>query len=344
MPKISVIVPVYNSERYLSRCLNSLLSGREQDLEILLIDDGSTDRSGLLCDEYAASDPRVRVIHQENGGVSAARNRGIREAVGEYLSFVDSDDHVDPGFYRRLLDGAERGCDVVMCDAVKESGRQEALFTQDIRPGFYDRAALTAEYFPKLIMQNTLTYPPATSNWLLLIRRELILKHRLSYPLGIRISEDLYFGAAVMYHAQSFTYLKGEALYRYEAGNADSASKKADPALWPGYERLLTLLWETFGGAEEYDFSTQLSHAALFFALHTIGQTAAYPLTAAEKHRITDRVVTSRFLREAMSSVSSLAVPTKLLWQTKLLGSRPTARLLTDYLILRSKRKKGRQP
>ena len=93
---ISVIIPVYNTKQYLSDCLNSILAQTYTELEILFVDDGSTDGSSDLLDSFAAMDKRIRVIHQENGGVCAARNRGIDEARGEYLSFIDSDDTLEP--------------------------------------------------------------------------------------------------------------------------------------------------------------------------------------------------------------------------------------------------------
>lgn len=95
-PKISVIVPVYKAEAYLHRCVDSLLAQTFQDFEVLLVDDGSPDRSGEICDEYARKDSRVRVFHKENGGVSSARNLGLDNAKGKWITFVDSDDYVDP--------------------------------------------------------------------------------------------------------------------------------------------------------------------------------------------------------------------------------------------------------
>lgn len=113
---ISVIIPVYNVEAYLRQCLDSVLSQSYRDLQVILIDDGSTDTSGMICDEYAAKDQRVTVIHQKNGGAAAAKNAGLRCATGEYLSFVDSDDYLEPGAYDhmiRLL--ADTGADVIQC-------------------------------------------------------------------------------------------------------------------------------------------------------------------------------------------------------------------------------------
>lgn len=100
---ISVIVPVYNVAQYLSQCVSSILSQDYGDLEVILIDDGSTDASGEICDQYAAKDSRVRVIHQKNGGAAAAKNAGLRIASGDYLAFADSDDYLEPGAYGFLM-------------------------------------------------------------------------------------------------------------------------------------------------------------------------------------------------------------------------------------------------
>lgn len=107
MPKISVIVPVYKVEDLLCRCVDSILAQTYSDFELILVDDGSPDRSGEICDYYAERDHRVRVIHQENGGLSAARNTGISLACGEYLSFVDSDDMIHPQMLELLLHSLE---------------------------------------------------------------------------------------------------------------------------------------------------------------------------------------------------------------------------------------------
>lgn len=103
MDKISVIIPVYRVEHYLARCVDSVLAQTYRNLEILLVDDGSPDGSGALCDAYAEQDSRVRVIHKENGGLSSARNAGIEAATGDYLAFVDSDDWIEPDTYEAML-------------------------------------------------------------------------------------------------------------------------------------------------------------------------------------------------------------------------------------------------
>ena len=98
-PKISVIVPVYKVEPYLRKCLDSIVNQTYRNLQIILVDDGSPDNCGKICDEYAARDRRIEVIHQENGGISAARNAGLNLADGDYIGWVDSDDWIEPEMY-----------------------------------------------------------------------------------------------------------------------------------------------------------------------------------------------------------------------------------------------------
>ena len=102
MPKISIIVPVYNVEKYLEKCVRSILAQTFTDFELILVDDGSPDSSGAMCDQFAEQDQRVKVIHKENGGLSDARNAGIEIATGEYLGFVDSDDYIADDMYELL--------------------------------------------------------------------------------------------------------------------------------------------------------------------------------------------------------------------------------------------------
>ena len=114
MPLISVLVPVYNAEKYLHRCVDSILAQTFIDFELLLIDDGSTDSSGAICDGYTTIDNRVRVFHKENGGASSARNLGLENAKGEWITFCDSDDFVDTDWLKNYIDNSEGKCDLVV--------------------------------------------------------------------------------------------------------------------------------------------------------------------------------------------------------------------------------------
>jgi len=120
-PLISVIVPVYNVKEYVAKCLDSICGQTYRNLEIIVVDDGSTDGSGDICDAYAAKDSRIKTLHCENGGQSAARNRGLDIATGEYIAFVDSDDWIEKEMYERLQSAAEQhGADIAMCSYSKD--------------------------------------------------------------------------------------------------------------------------------------------------------------------------------------------------------------------------------
>ncbi len=116
---VSIIVPVYNTEKYLKKCFKSITEQTYSNLEIIIVDDGSTDDSGRLCDEYAQFDDRVMVIHKENGGLSSARNEGLRNSTGEYLTFVDSDDYISKDFVEKSLDLCKKyGADISVLNMV----------------------------------------------------------------------------------------------------------------------------------------------------------------------------------------------------------------------------------
>ncbi len=117
MPEISIIVPVYKVENYLEKCINSILEQTFTDFELILVDDGSPDGSGQICDIYATIDRRVRVIHQENGGLSAARNAGLESATGRYIGFIDSDDYIHPKMYEKLYEALQKNkADLSICN------------------------------------------------------------------------------------------------------------------------------------------------------------------------------------------------------------------------------------
>ena len=128
---ISVIIPVYNVEKYISQCLDSVCNQTYSDLEIVLVDDGSTDDSGEICDKYACQDKRIHVIHQENSGAAAAKNAGLQVASGEYISFVDSDDFLEPNAYRYMIQVMQtQGADIVQCsyrDVFKDHTKEHVL-------------------------------------------------------------------------------------------------------------------------------------------------------------------------------------------------------------------------
>ena len=305
MPKISVIVPVYKAEKYLPQCVKSILDQTFSDLELLLIDDGSPDNSGEMCDHFATKDSRIRVIHKENGGVSSARNAGLDAAIGEYITFVDSDDYIDICMYEKMMAEAEKGTQMIMCDCMKEFSDRSTLYTHPIRPGYYSREQIEREYFPHLLIMENVEYPATISNWLLLFRRELV--ENIRYLAGVRYSEDLLFGARLMYEAQSFCYLKGQAYYHYRM-NVNSATHKFVPDKWNDYRMLHAGIQNIFAGNINYDFSRQIDLCLLFFLYNAVGEFYRAPLSQEKKKRmiliiLNDPEVRSMFQRLDIASL-----------------------------------------
>ena len=307
MPKLSVIVPVYKAEQYLRQCVESILKQRFSDLELLLVDDGSPDGSGAMCDAFAAEDPRVRVIHKENGGVSTARNAGLDAAQGDYVTFVDSDDYIDAGMYEIMM---AEGTDLVLCDCMKEYPDRSELYTHNIRGGRYSREQMEREYFPHLLMMENVEYPATISNCLMLFRRELA--EGIRYPVGVRYSEDLLFGARILYRARSFCYLRGQALYHYRM-NPQSATHRFVPDKWNDYCRLHDAIVEAFGSADD-DFARQIDLCLLFFLYNAAGDIlSAGELPRGEKKRRICGILRSEKVREMFSrlKIGGLPIPAK---------------------------------
>lgn len=133
---VSVVVPVYNVEQYVGRCIESLITQTYRNIEIILVDDGSGDKSGTICDQYSGRDQRIIVIHKENGGLSDARNEGIRHARGKWITFVDSDDFVHPEYVRILYRNiTENQADISICQFVRKSGNVESVTWDEIENG-----------------------------------------------------------------------------------------------------------------------------------------------------------------------------------------------------------------
>lgn len=205
MELVSVIIPVYNVEKYLARCIQSVCGQSYQGLEIILVDDGSKDKSGVICDEYAERDGRIKVIHKENGGLGDARNAGVEKAEGKYLLFVDSDDRIHENLVRDTVETAEKNqADMVIFDYIgeEENGNLTDRFTF---PFSANRVIEVAEE-KELIMRSC----SAVNK---LIRRELWKESGFQFPKG-RYYEDLATIPKVMTKTKKIVYLP-EVYYYY---------------------------------------------------------------------------------------------------------------------------------
>lgn len=219
-PLVSVIVPVYNVEWYLRRCLYSICDQNYQNLEILLVDDGSTDASGEICDEFSRKDQRIKVFHQENMGLSGARNRALQEATGEYYAFVDSDDYVAPDFIETMVSTASStGSEIVQ--VYVRSGREEP--TQNDRLEIPADAVRTGKRITMTGRQMCISlldvlYTDCGVVWNKLYRARLF--RDLRFPVG-KLHEDDFLVYKLYWNAGKVTICEDQ-LYFYQSKRPES--------------------------------------------------------------------------------------------------------------------------
>ena len=228
MLKLSVIVPVYNTEKYLRQCVDSILDQTLSELEIILVNDGSEDNSGAICDEYAAKYEYVTVIHKENGGVSSARRAGVAAAAGEYVAFVDSDDWIDPDMYAEMLASAqEHDADAVLCDILFESGEGAVLRVNDAPEGVYYGSDLEKIYATMLFRyewERPGTLPSLCSK---IFRKNLVERVIFDVDCSIVFGEDGLCSYPSLLDAECI-YVLRRPLYHYRQ-NFSSATNTYDP-------------------------------------------------------------------------------------------------------------------
>ena len=206
MPKDSVIMPVFKAEEYLSRCTDSILKQTFSDFELILIDDGSPDNSGKICDEYALKDKRIIVIHQENQGVSAARQKGLDTATGEYVIHADPDDWVEPNWLEMLFLEAERTkADMVMCDFDRIYSDNSIYYSQ--KP-----TSLKNEDILHDLIEGKLWGPC----WNKLVRLNCIHEYNVHFHPEMNLWEDLYVNCMLLIHDIKVSHV-AKALYHYDS-------------------------------------------------------------------------------------------------------------------------------
>lgn len=215
MELVSVIVPIYNVEAYLERCVESILQQTYKHIEIILVDDGSPDRCGSMCEEYAQKDNRIKVLHKENGGLSDARNAGLEMAKGKYVLFVDSDDLIKKELVESCVQTAEKNSsDIVIFDFNRVEENEEIVTTMEIeKSGTY-----TLESEPRILFGS----PSAVNK---LFRRDLFIKTGIRFPVG-KYYEDLGTIPKLLLLADKIDYIK-KSYYDYmiRSGSIMTAAK-----------------------------------------------------------------------------------------------------------------------
>lgn len=228
----SFVVPVYNIEKYVAKCIESLLAQECDRMEIILVDDGSKDGSGRICDEYAEKDSRIKVIHQNNAGVAVARNAGIEQACGQWVCLVDGDDYVEPSLCTLLEKRLDSKYDIIFfgyqhimpknTEIFRNSEKEKKLAEEDFRKlqlGIFNSRAIGDSY------KNI----PYLTPWGKLWNREFILKNKLLYTPGVKKGQDGLFNIRAFGFAKSGLYVD-DILYSYRI-NADSVCHRYNPEI-----------------------------------------------------------------------------------------------------------------
>lgn len=234
MPNISVVVPVYKVENTLHYCVDSILSQTYNDFELILVDDGSPDNSGKICDDYAQKDSRVAVIHKENGGVSSARNVGINNSRGKYICFVDSDDYIDKNFLEILVDIKSKynGADNFWC------------YFRTVDDYSFKRSEEINEALPNVETYGAADIMTLHNLWLdagpycKLYDREVINKNKIKFDENLSFGEDLIFNYQYLDNTNKSIIVINDKLYNYVQGDLSSLSKKYYPDLLSIYNRI----------------------------------------------------------------------------------------------------------
>lgn len=250
-PSISIIVPIYNMQHCMRRCIDSLLSQTFRDYELLLIDDGSTDNSAAICDEYLDKDSRIQVYHKPNGGLSDARNYGLQRAKGKYTIFADPDDYVDEKGLDLLFETAEREqADITICDLYREDEYSRHYMSQQ-----------PSELKPEIILQE-LFWKIGGFTVNKLIRRDLYQRFNIQYPKGIYGCEDDYVMAQFLLHDIKVAYVP-VAFYHY-VYNPTSLTRYYDEGTYEMDVHILQMFSELLKNTAAYRFAYKDKYQSIF--------------------------------------------------------------------------------
>ncbi len=228
---ISIVVPIYNVEKYLDDCIKSIIGQTYKNIEIILVDDGSTDKSGEVCENYAKYDKRIKVIHKENGGLSDARNEGLKIANGQYITFIDSDDYVNEEFVEILYKSIKKyNADISICnyDLIEE----KSTYRKENKKNIKDITQLDNKECLKRTYSNEKGMEFLA--WAKLYNKDLFVKNCIIYPKG-KIHEDTYTTYKLIYYSKNIVY-NDVSLYYYRKRNGSIMNSNVSITILDGLE------------------------------------------------------------------------------------------------------------
>lgn len=299
-PKISVIVPVYNIEKYLSECLDSIAAQTLEGIQVILVDDGSEDSSGKICRDFAAAHPNFEYHYKENGGTASARNMGLEYASGEYIGFVDSDDWIEPEMFETMYRVAkEADADILFC---KMAGLGDYV---DVPAGVYDKTGICDVIYPSILPH---VIPSGTfrtmdwGNWSRLYRRKMVHGNHIQFCNRSRRCEDFAFSVECAIHADCYAVLNGGELYHYRP-NENSKSRSYSKNMWQSIRSLMSYMIEITSNCDIYDFSAAMQMCVFYFCTSVIRNEMRLADSTARTIKIQE-IITDSLCIEAVNRIS----------------------------------------
>ena len=299
-PKVSVIVPIYNIEKYLMECLESIAAQTLEDVQVLLIDDGSKDSSAEICKEFINTHPNFEYYYKENGGTASARNVGLTNARGEYIGFVDSDDWIESNMFATMYQAAKAAdADIVYC-------RMEGL-TDYVRlpEGIYDEKEIRRVIYPAMLPHTVESGTFRTvdwGNWSRLYKRSLVQDNKIRFYEKSRRCEDFAFAVECTLYAKCYVVLDKGELYHYRP-NENSKSRSYTNNMWKSIRALMSYMLEITGRYKNYDFTEAMNVCIFYFCTSVIRNEAKLKNN---KQRISKmrEVISDPLCIDAMSKIS----------------------------------------
>lgn len=301
--KVSVIIPAFNASKYIRACLDSILASTLKDLEIIVVDDGSTDETSAILDIYVR-EKGIVAIKQTNGGPSKARNTGLECVKGEYVGFVDSDDWIENSMLEIMYNAAKKECaDIVWCNIFKnENGKM----TKYLASGSYGREEIEKDFFPRLICNTDYRNSHQTlrgSVCCRLYRRQLLQDNQIQFCEKINNNEDLLFNLKATIHAKCYVYLGDDYLYHNRV-HGNSLTRKYIPHMWERQQSLIDELHQVNDNCS-YDFSEQIAYMVFNIAEYSIFFDAGEgsPLSCNEQIGHIKEICSSKRLQDSLAII-----------------------------------------
>lgn len=252
--KFSIIIPIYKVQAYLEQCIESVLHQNYKDIEVILVDDGSPDECPAMCDRYAKSDSRIKVIHKENGGLVSARKAGAEAAEGAYICCIDGDDYIHPDYIKKMAEEIKKSkCDIVCCNYYLATEKECLPRIMKFEAGYYDRARIEKEIFPYLLQSKDAQYflPSVCAK---AFRREMYRDIQLKIDPVITLGEDRAVSIPCIYRSSSICILC-DCLYYYRF-NTQSITKSRKAFSWLVLEVFLRYIQKEID-LSKFDFQDQ---------------------------------------------------------------------------------------